>query len=499
MNLHTPVCDLLCCDVPVVLAGMGGVARAELAAAVSEAGGFGFLGMVREPPSLIRDEIAAVRACTDRPFGVNIIPAATPPKLLAEQVEVCLEAQVHAVTLFWDLDPALVARLRAAGVLVVCQVGTVAEAQAAEAAGADILIAQGWEAGGHVRGRTALAPLLSAVVDRVDLPVLAAGGVADGAGLAAALTLGAQGAVIGTAFLATEESFAHDYHKDRVVEAEADDTLHTDVFHINWPPGSFVRVLRNSVTRGVRGDPFFHDKDVIGAEGERPIYLFSTDSPLRSMTGDFEAMALYAGQGVSRIKAVVPAAERLRDIVEDAAARLQPRPAPVGRAPVQLASPVCYAASASDAYMGFAEPEEIAAELNLLLEAKRASARLAARWASFSREPAERVAARAVHGEEMRACKLLFDAVSALQAVPSRRIGGFYDNAITLQDPDARLAFMDREQVWVRQRLRALAPRVRDDSLHACLRQLMDAPLPSAVAAQETLARHASAEPAPPA
>lgn len=314
---------LLGCDYPVVLAGMGGVARSELVAGVCEAGGFGFLGMVRESPDLIRSEIAAVRARTSRPFGVNLIPAATAPDLLEAEVAACIEAKVHAVTLFWDLDAPLVRRFRGAGILVACQVGSAAEAVAAEAAGADIIIAQGVEAGGHVRGLTALACLLPDVVAAVSAPVLAAGGIVDGAGLAAALLAGAEGAVIGTAFIATHEAFAHDFHKERIVAAGPDETVHTTDFHINWPADAAVRVLPNSVTRGERGDPRTAPRQVIGQEGKRPIYLFSTDSPLRGMTGDFEAMALYAGQGASRIDEIVPARERLHGIVAEAQLLLQ--------------------------------------------------------------------------------------------------------------------------------------------------------------------------------
>lgn len=325
---RNPVCSLLGCDHPVVLAGMGGVARSELVAAVCEAGGFGFLGMVRETPDLIRREIEAVRARTPRPFGVNLIPAATKPALLEAEVAACIDAQVHAVTLFWDLDAALVGRLAGAGIIVLCQVGSAAEAVAAEAAGAHIIIAQGLEAGGHVRGVTPLASLLPDVVRAVTLPVLGAGGIVDGAGLAAALLMGAQGVVVGTAFIATPEAFAHDFHKRRVVSAGPDATVHTTDFHINWPAGAAVRVLSNSVTRGERGDPHVGPRQTIGREGERPIYLFSTDSPLRDMTGDFEAMALYAGQGVSRVNDIVPAGERLRAIVAEAQALLEQPGAP---------------------------------------------------------------------------------------------------------------------------------------------------------------------------
>ena len=234
-TLRTPVCDLLGCDYPIVLAGMGGVARSELALAVTRAGGFGFLGMVRESPELIRSQVEAMRRGTSKPFGVNIIPAATAPDLLEAQVKTCIDLRVPAMALFWDLRSDLVQRFRQAGTVVVCQVGSATEGKAAEAAGAQILIAQGEEAGGHVRGSTPLYTLLSELIPESSLPLLAAGGMVDGQDLIEALRHGAQGIVIGTAFLATSKSFAHSYHKRRVVEASADDTILTDIFHINWP------------------------------------------------------------------------------------------------------------------------------------------------------------------------------------------------------------------------------------------------------------------------
>lgn len=477
MELHTPVCDLLCCDVPIVLAGMGGVARSELVAAVSQAGGFGFLGMVREPADFVGAQIAEVRAKTARPFGVNLIPAATPPKLLQAQVQVCVAARIHAVTLFWDTPADLIAHFRDAGILVVRQVGSFAEGAAAQAAQADILIAQGWEAGGHVRGRTARSSLLADLVARLDTPVLAAGGLVDGADVAAAMMLGAQGAMLGSAFLATEESFAHDYHKQRLVQAQADATVHTDAFHLNWPAGAHVRVLPNSVTRGARGDPYFHQADVIGAEGERPIRLFSTDSPLRSMTGDFEAMALYAGQGIGRISAVIPAGRRLQEIAEEAARclRVQADRSSNEVEPVQLASPVCYAPDAPNTYQGFADDDEIVAELNLLLEAKRASTRVAVRWAAEAPDATLRAAAKTIYAEELQARRILFEALIRLNAAPSQRVGGFFDNAMAIHGAAARLKFMRREQDWVCTRLRALIPRIRDDDLHRALTRVVKA------------------------
>lgn len=492
MELHTRVCDLLCCEQPIVLAGMGGVARSELVAAVTLAGGFGFLGMVREAPELITAEIAAVRAQTARPFGVNLIPAATKPALLDAELAACIAAKVHAVTLFWDLSAPSITRLREAGILVVCQVGSVAEAKAAERAGADILVAQGWEAGGHVRGEMGLLPLLRDVVEQVGLPVLAAGGLVDGAGLAAVLTAGAQGAMMGTAFLATEESFAHDYHKQRIVQAASEETVHTEDFHINWPTGSAVRVLPNSVTRGERGDPHAVDRQVIGADGARNIFLFSTDSPLRSMTGDFEAMALYAGQGAGAIATIPPAGERLREIAAQAAALLSSAAAPSRASQdIEVASAVCYAREADDGYMGFAARDELVEELNALLEAERAGARVGARLASQAQDAELKALARGIHEDEVRWCKALFAALRELDAEPSAKVGDFYDKAMAISDLDARLAFVNRGQGWVVRKLKVLTPRVRDDRLHGMLREMLEAHVVNIDSANAALDRRA--------
>lgn len=477
MDLHTPLCDRLGCEVPVVLAGMGGVARAELVAAVTEAGGFGFLGMVRESPRLIRSEIEAVRDRTDRAFGVNLIPAATDPGLFEAELKACLDARVHAVALFWDLSAEAVARLRGAGLLVVCQVGSVAEARAAEDAGADVLIAQGVEAGGHVRGLTPRDALLKAILPWVRVPVLAAGGLTDGRDLAAVLAKGAQGGVFGTAFLATEESFAHAYHKQRIVEATGE-TVHTRDFHINWPPGAAVRVLSNSVTRGERGDPFASPRQVIGADDGRPIYLFSTDSPLRSMTGDLEAMALYAGEGAARISAVAPAGERLRTIVAEARAVLADAPAADATgapAAAELSSPVCYAGAASDRYMGFAESAELVLTLNSLLEAERAGAQVAASLVTEAPDAEFKALAKVIHADEARWCRALIGALSALEADPSDKVGDFYGKAMAIPGVEARLAFVNRGQAWVVRKLRELLPRVRDDGLHRTLLEMLAA------------------------
>lgn len=324
--LRTPLCNLLGCEVPVLLAGMGGVARSELAAAVAVAGGYPMLGMVRESPELIETEIAALGAATDRPFAVNVIPSATDPALLDRQLGRCLDLGVRHFTFFWDPMPEVIARMKREGCLVLHQVGTVADARLAEAAGADVIITQGIEAGGHVHGRIGAFALAEAVLERAEVPVVVSGGIGSGRGLAAALALGAQGVQCGTAFLATVEAWAHDYHKRRVVEVGGGDTVLTDVFVLNWPKGAAVRVIANSVT-AAQADLMGHDpatlpREVIAHDAGQPLLRYSTDSPMRHTTGSLEEMALYAGQGAGLIRDVVPAGERLRRMVAEAEACL---------------------------------------------------------------------------------------------------------------------------------------------------------------------------------
>lgn len=470
--LHRPVCDLLGCTHPIILAGMGGVARSELVAAVTEAGGFGFLGMVREPVDLIRSEVAALRAQGIERFGVNLIPRATDPALIEAQVLICADLGVPVVGLFWDVPPKLVARLRAAGTIVVCQVGSRAEAQAVEHAGAQVLIAQGVEAGGHVRGDRPLYDLIPEIVDETKLPVLAAGGLVDGADLVTVLSLGAHGAVFGTALIATRESFAHSYHKQRLVDARDGDTVLTDAFHINWPPGAKARVLANSVTRGERGDPFAETRTVIGDEAGRPIYLFGTDSPLRSMTGEFEAMALYAGAGAGRITDIVGAAERVRAIAAEASCILDANAAP-SSAPVELASPACLAHEMDDRYMGFATRGELLPALNELLEAERAGARVTLATAKDIGDGALKPLVMAIHRDEARWCGVLTRAIHQLRGAPSPKTGAFYDKAMAITDLSARLAFLNRGQGWVVRKLNRLLPTIRDEAIYADLSAML--------------------------
>lgn len=322
-NLHAPVCDLLGCDHPILLAGMGGVARSDLVAAVANAGGYGILGMVRESPDLIAQEIDAIRASTTHPFAVNLIPSATDPDLLDAELNACFAKKVPAMCFFWHPVPEAIQRAKAAGCLVLHQVGSLKAALEAEAAGADVLIVQGVEAGGHVHGTAAALILVEQVARVSKLPIVASGGFATGASLIAARALGAQAIHCGTAFLATEESFAHNDHKARVLAASAEDTVYTDVFALNWPPNSPVRVIRNSVTDAIGHTLTGHHPDtlpreVIAHEDTRPLLRYSTDSPLRITTGDLEAMPNYAGQSAALITTLPTAAARIATILGEA-------------------------------------------------------------------------------------------------------------------------------------------------------------------------------------
>jgi nitronate monooxygenase len=327
--LKTPLCRELGIDLPILNAGMGGgTAGPELAAAVSNAGGLGVLGMGGLPAPLIRTEIRRLRSLTTKPFGVNIILA-----LLEEgQVESCIDEKVPLLVLFWGDAKPFVAMTRRTGTKLVLQCGSVDEAKAAADAGVDAVMIQGVEAGGHVKGTTALSIVLPAVVDAVKpLPVIAAGGVADGRGVAAALELGAQAVSIGTRFLCSKESAAFAAYKQRIARAKAEDTVHTLLFDIGWPNAAH-RVLRNkaydewqtagSPPTGQRPSEgvTFATMSVGGTRIDMPRYHIFP--PLEGFDGDIEYAALYAGQSCALVNDIKPAAEIMRELVRGAEAAL---------------------------------------------------------------------------------------------------------------------------------------------------------------------------------
>jgi enoyl-[acyl-carrier protein] reductase II len=237
MNLRTPICDLFDIEVPIFLAGMGGVAYAEVCAAVSEAGGFGTLGMVGVSPEGIREQMREVRRRTDKPFGVDLL-AALPDQMLAA-IDVIVDEGASAFIAGLGVPESVVERCHAADVKVMSMCGKVSHAIHAEQAGCDVVVAQGTEAGGHT-GQIGGVALIPQTVDAVEIPVLAAGALGDGRGLAAALAFGAQGVWMGTRFIASHEARAAEPYKKNITKIAAPDTIVTRCYS-----GKPMRVIRN--------------------------------------------------------------------------------------------------------------------------------------------------------------------------------------------------------------------------------------------------------------
>lgn len=312
MTLKTPLTDVLGITHPVISAPMATVSGGALAAAVTAAGGLGLIGGGYCDRDWIEREL---RAAGNARVGVGLITWK-----LAERPEVLdmvLDHMPAAVFLSFG-DPApYIAPAKAAGVPVICQVQSLAYARAAADAGADIIVAQGTEAGGHSGARTTMT-LVPAVADAVaPLPVVAAGGIADGRGLAAALTLGASGVLIGTRFFATTEALGHDNTKARLVTAGGDDTLRTRVFdmvrELDWPHEYQVRAVRNAVSERWHGAEEALRREIASGD-ESPVEAFS--EAMRS--GDTDYGAVVGGQGLDLVDAVEPAGALVERIVADA-------------------------------------------------------------------------------------------------------------------------------------------------------------------------------------
>jgi enoyl-[acyl-carrier protein] reductase II len=303
----------------------------ELVAAVCDAGGFGILQAQMCKPHVLRSEIRYLRTLTSKPFGVNFVLHF--PHHAG--IKMCIEEHVAALSFFWGDASEFVAPAHAAGIAVIHQVGSVDAAIRAQQAGTDVIVAQGVEAGGHIAGQVSTIVLVPRIVDAVSPTlVLAAGGIADGRGLAAALCLGADGVVMGTRFLATLEANAHPAYKGLLVAAREEDTARTILFGNGWPHAPH-RALRthfvnewidreNDTQDSLPNEPVI-GKTVIAGSG-MPIQRFASLPPNASATGDIESMSLLAGQSAGLVNDIRPAAEIVREMVreaEAAAVRLQ--------------------------------------------------------------------------------------------------------------------------------------------------------------------------------
>ncbi|MEQ8406691.1 MAG: nitronate monooxygenase [Gammaproteobacteria bacterium] len=472
LNLHTPLLDIIGCELPIIGAGMGGVARADLAAAVTNKGGLGTLGMVRESPDFIRSQVAELRNKTDKPFSVNIIPAATDRHLLQSQLECLIDLRVPVVTLFWDVDHEVIDRLKQASITVIHQVGSTEEGLKARVAGADVLIAQGCEAGGHIHGTTVLQNLLPALCADSTIPVVAAGGIANGQQMLAALALGAQGICLGTALLATDESNAHQIHKTGVVQATGEDTICTDEFFINWPERAKVRVLKNPITAGVvlqqDSGKQIHSR-AIGTQDGKPVYLYSTDSPLQGASGSLELMPLYSGQSCAQIDAIVSVATRIDSILAEAnrcyrdLSKITQRFSSAES--VEQASSPCSRGEISSNYDGYADITEIREVLESLLAAERAGARVCAHSMKIAPDSAWLEFLRAVHRDEANSCGLILECIALLSLDPHDRVGDFVEKCLAITDFTERMHLLNKGQKWVVRMLEGLLPRLKSEPI----------------------------------
>ncbi len=308
--------SLLGIEVPIVQAPIGNAATPALAAAVSNAGGLGMLSLSWSSTEQISRLIQATRTASPHPFGVNLV-LEWPQH---ERLGIALGHGVRIVSTFWGNPAAYVSTVHAAGGVLLHTVGSLDDALLAIAAGVDVIVAQGIEAGGHLCGATPLEKLLGEISAAFpSIPLIAAGGIADARDVAAVLSAGAVGAWLGTRFVCSVEANAAEIYQQMIIRAVAADTAVTSLFSRGWPDAPH-RVLRNSTVRSAEaggraplaasGPADIVARSASGAPIERHAFAL----PTKSMTGDLEAMALYAGHSVERIHDIQPAGELVRSL-----------------------------------------------------------------------------------------------------------------------------------------------------------------------------------------
>jgi nitronate monooxygenase len=312
MALRTPLTDLLGIEHPIVLAPMGGVAGGLLTAAVSEGGGFGMIGSGGGARDWMQRECAIARDATEKPWGIGLLSWAVDQAA----VDCAIEQDPAAIMLSFGDPTPFVDAVRSAGIPLMIQVTTLDDARRALDLGADVVVAQGAEAGGHGEGRGTL-PFVPAVVDAAGAtPVLAAGGIADGRGLAAALVLGAAGALIGTRFEATNEALLSAEELKAITAATAADTVRDRVLDIvvdsPWPARFTARTLRNRVT-----DTWHDDEDALRTDADAKAEY--RDGVAR---GDLDYLPIWAGEAVDLINELDTAAALVARIAAEAEASI---------------------------------------------------------------------------------------------------------------------------------------------------------------------------------
>lgn len=301
--MKTRITELLGIEYPVIQGGMAWVAEYHLAAAVSKAGGLGIIGAASAPPEVVREQVRKVKEMTDRPFGVNVMlmnPNAP------EVAQIVVEEQVPVVTTGAGNPGKFMNLWKEAGVKVIPVVASVAMAKMMVRAGADAVVAEGMESGGHIGSTTTMA-LVPQIVDAVDVPVIAAGGIADGRGMAAAMMLGAQGVQMGTRFVASKESIVHSNYKEKLIKSKDIDSEVTGM-----STGHPIRVIRNKMTRE------YLKLEKEGATLEELEYLTLGSLRKAVIDGDVENGSLMAGQIAGMIRDELSCKEIITQIVAEA-------------------------------------------------------------------------------------------------------------------------------------------------------------------------------------
>jgi enoyl-[acyl-carrier protein] reductase II len=309
MSFKTPLTELLGVRHPIMLAGMGGVSYAELAAAVSNAGGYGVLGMAGRTPDFIREQMRKVRQLTDKPFGVDLLAAS--PESLTASVDVIIEEGASAFVAGLGVPMPILEKLKKAGLKVMVVCGAVKHAVKAEQAGCDAVICQGGEGGGHT-GLVGTMPLVAQAVETVKVPVVAAGGLYDGRGLAASLCLGATGVWMGTRFIASQEAHAAELYRETILEATDEDTVRTRCYS-----GKPMRVKKNPYVedwerRPADIQPFPQQAIHSSREG----VMGGIGGQLEGLDPDKSCFAM--GQSAGGIHDVLPAGEIVGRIIAEA-------------------------------------------------------------------------------------------------------------------------------------------------------------------------------------
>ncbi|MDJ0706853.1 MAG: nitronate monooxygenase [Leptolyngbyaceae cyanobacterium MO_188.B28] len=309
--MTNPLTSLLGIDIPVFQAPIGSVAGAELAAAVSDAGGMGAIALTWTSPAKTTALIADIKQLTTKPFQVNFVLAFEPQSLPH-----ALEAGAPVVTFSWGMPHTQASLVRSFGAKFGVQVSTADGAKQALDLDADFLICQGVEAGGHVQATQRLWQVLPGVVAEAEaVPVVAAGGIATGTHIRHALEGGASGAMLGTRFVATTQSLAHETYKHRLISAASHEAILTVCFDRGWPYAAH-RVLRTPTLEAweAAGCPPSGQRpgegDIVAHHGDgRPCVRYEDTPPLRGMTGDVHDLCLYAGVGCSEIKDIPSASD----------------------------------------------------------------------------------------------------------------------------------------------------------------------------------------------